>query len=93
PGVIVLENPHCQSGGRVLPASYIKEVRELADERGLPLHLDGARIFNAAIASKRSPAEMAKDFDSIMLACRKDSPLHLALCEMVMPVRSASQFL
>ncbi|WP_352733578.1 threonine aldolase family protein [Mesorhizobium australicum] len=71
PGVIVLENPHCQRGGRVLPESYIKEVRELADERGQPLHLDGARIFNAAIASKRSPAEMAKDFDSIMVSLSK----------------------
>lgn len=71
PGVIVLENPHCQRGGRVLPASYIKEVRELADEHGLPLHLDGARFFNAAIASKRTPAEMAKDFDSIMFSLSK----------------------
>ncbi|MER9540451.1 GntG family PLP-dependent aldolase [Mesorhizobium sp. M0586] len=67
----MLENPHCQSGGRVLPASYIKEVRELADERGLPLHLDGARVFNAAIASKRTPAEMAKDFDSVMFSLSK----------------------
>ncbi|MES0003439.1 threonine aldolase family protein [Mesorhizobium sp. M0051] len=71
PGVIVLENPHCQRGGRVLPESYIKEVRELAEEHGLPLHLDGARIFNAAIASKRSPAEMAKEFDSIMFSLSK----------------------
>lgn len=71
PGVIVLENPHCQRGGRVLPESYIKQVRELADEHGLPLHLDGARIFNAAIASKRTPAEMAKDVDSIMFSLSK----------------------
>ncbi|ASY73927.1 GntG family PLP-dependent aldolase [Sinorhizobium fredii] len=71
PGVIVLENPHCQRGGRVLPASYIKEVRELADEHGLALHLDGARIFNAAIASNRTPAEMAKDFDSVMFSLSK----------------------
>ncbi|MER8968453.1 aminotransferase class I/II-fold pyridoxal phosphate-dependent enzyme [Mesorhizobium sp. M0808] len=71
PGVIVLENPHCQRGGRVLPASYIKEVRALANEHGLPLHLDGARIFNAAIASKRAAAEIAEDFDSIMFSLSK----------------------
>lgn len=71
PGVIVLENPHCQLGGRVLPASYIKEVRALAEENNLPLHLDGARIFNAAIASKRTPAEMARDVDSIMFSLSK----------------------
>lgn len=71
PGVIVLENPHCQLGGRVLAASYIKEVRALADEHDLPLHLDGARIFNAAIASKRTPAEVAEDVDSIMFSLSK----------------------
>lgn len=71
PGVVVLENPHCQLGGRVLPASYIKEVRALADEHGLPLHLDGARIFNAAVASKKTPAEMAEDADSIVFSLSK----------------------
>ncbi|WP_407151126.1 GntG family PLP-dependent aldolase [Bradyrhizobium sp. ORS 86] len=71
PGVIVLENPHCQNGGRVLPRPYIKEVRAFADEHGLPLHIDGARIFNAAIASKRTPAEIAEDADSIMFSLSK----------------------
>ncbi|MDX8457183.1 threonine aldolase family protein, partial [Mesorhizobium sp. VK9D] len=68
PGAIVLENPHCQRGGRVLPGSCIKEVRELADEHSLPL---GARIFNAAIASNRTPSEMAEDVDSIMFSLSK----------------------
>ncbi|MCK1540656.1 threonine aldolase [Bradyrhizobium sp. 179] len=71
PGVIVLENTHCQSGGRVLPASYIKEVHAFADEHDLPLHLDGARVFNAAIASRRTPAEVAADFDSVMFSLTK----------------------
>ncbi|BCG97326.1 MULTISPECIES: GntG family PLP-dependent aldolase [unclassified Mesorhizobium] len=71
PGVVVLENPHCQRGGRVLPASYIKEVRALADEHSLPLHLDGARIFNAAIASKKTPAELVEDVDSVMFSLSK----------------------
>ncbi len=67
----MLENPHCQNGGRVLPRPYIKEVRAFADEHGLPLHIDGARIFNAAIASKRTPAEIAEDVDSIMFSLSK----------------------
>lgn len=71
PGVVVLENPHCQFGGRVLPTSYIEEVRAFANEYDLRLHLDGARIFNAAIASMRTPAEMAKDVDSIMFCLSK----------------------
>lgn len=71
PGAIVLENPHCQRGGRVLTASYIKEVRALANEHELALHLDGARFFNAAIASKKTPAEVAEDFDSVMFSLTK----------------------
>lgn len=71
PGVIALENPHCQLGGRVLPFSYISDVRTLADEYGLPIHLDGARIFNAAVALKRLPAELAKDADSIQFCLSK----------------------
>jgi threonine aldolase len=71
PGVIVLENPHCQRGGRVLSPSYIKDVRALADDHALPLHLDGARIFNAAVALKRSPAEIVKNADSIQFCLSK----------------------
>lgn len=71
PGVIALENPHCQLGGRVLPPSYINDVRTLADEYGLPIHLDGARIFNASVALKRLPAELAKDADSIQFCLSK----------------------
>jgi threonine aldolase len=71
PGVIVLENPHCQLGGRILPLPYIKDVRELADEHSLPIHLDGARIFNAAVALKKTPAEMVADVDSIQFCLSK----------------------
>ncbi len=70
-GAIVLENPHCQHGGRVLPASYMKEVRALADEHGIPIHLDGARIFNAAVAAKKTPAEMVEDVDSVQFCLSK----------------------
>lgn len=69
--MIVLENPHCQLGGRVLSDMYMMEVRALADEHSLPVHLDGARIFNAAIASKKTPAEMARNVDSIMFSLSK----------------------
>lgn len=71
PGVIVLENPHCQMGGRVLPGSYVQEVRALADEHGLPVHLDGARIFNAAVAARRSPAALVEHVDSLQFCLSK----------------------
>ncbi len=70
-GVIVLENPHCQTGGRVLSSSYVKDVRALADEHALPIHLDGARLFNAAVASKRTPAELVTDVDSVQFCLSK----------------------
>ncbi|PAQ07709.1 hypothetical protein CIT26_20660 [Mesorhizobium temperatum] len=57
--------------GPFLPASYIKEVRELADEHALPLHLDGACVFNAAIASNWTAAKIAEDVNSIIFSLSK----------------------
>lgn len=45
--LICLENTHNASGGSVLPLDYMAAVRQLADRHGLPVHLDGARLFNA----------------------------------------------
>ncbi|PZC53227.1 MULTISPECIES: low-specificity L-threonine aldolase [unclassified Mesotoga] len=68
-GLICLENAH--SSGRLLPMEYLKEVYELARKRSVPLHLDGARIFNAAIAAEVSPAEIAAQSDSVMFCLSK----------------------
>src|ERR1700693_1940363 len=48
-GLICLENTHCLSGGRVLTLDYLSQVFEFAKQHGLPVHMDGARIFNAAV--------------------------------------------
>jgi threonine aldolase len=66
--LLCLENT---SWGRVLPHDYLREARAFADRHGLLLHLDGARIFNAAIASGRSVAEIAAPFDSISVCLSK----------------------
>ncbi|MEQ9463860.1 MAG: low-specificity L-threonine aldolase [Haliea sp.] len=66
--LLALENTHA---GRVMPEGYTAQVRDLADHYGLRVHLDGARLFNAAIASGRSIAELAADADSISLCCSK----------------------
>jgi threonine aldolase len=50
PGLIALENTHNRCGGRVLHLEYLAAVHAIADEYDLPLHLDGARVFNAAVA-------------------------------------------
>ncbi len=69
--VLALEDPHCQTGGRVLPLSYLRDVRELANQHGLSVHLDGARLFNASVASRTEPREITKYADSVTFCLSK----------------------
>ncbi|KAG8548760.1 hypothetical protein GDO81_024295 [Engystomops pustulosus] len=69
--LICLENSHNRTGGRVLPLSYMREVRELADRYGLKIHLDGARLLNAAEALGVEPAEIVRLCDSVSLCLSK----------------------
>ncbi len=57
--------------GRVLPPDYLAAARALCDRRGLALHLDGARLYNAAIASGAAPREIARHFDSVSVCLSK----------------------
>ena len=57
--------------GKVIPADYIKTAAALARSRGLFVHLDGARVFNAAVASDKPLAEMTADFDTVSLCFSK----------------------
>jgi threonine aldolase len=57
--------------GRVLPLDYLRAAHDFARERGLGLHLDGARMYNAAIACGVSPGEIAKHFDSVSVCLSK----------------------
>ncbi|MEX0623305.1 MAG: low-specificity L-threonine aldolase [Saccharospirillum sp.] len=66
--LIALENTH---GGRVMPREFIGRVRQLADQYGLSVHLDGARLFNAAIASGQTVADLAQAADSVSICCSK----------------------
>jgi len=68
---ICLENTHNAKGGKILPIEYIASVRSLCDEHGIALHLDGARLWNAAIALQVPPAEILKYFDSASLCLSK----------------------
>lgn len=70
-GLICLENTHNMHGGTVLPQQMIEEVCAHAHAVHLPVHLDGARIFNAAVASGRSVAEITRPFDSVMFCLSK----------------------
>jgi threonine aldolase len=71
PRLLCLENTHNRSGGRVIPLALHERLCEVAHERGLAVHLDGARIFNAAIAAGVSVADYSAKVDSIMFALTK----------------------
>jgi len=68
-GLICMENAH--SSGRVVKLDYLKKVKRLANKYNIPVHLDGARIFNAAIALDVDPKEIAKTADSVMFCLSK----------------------
>lgn len=69
--LICLENTHNRAGGAVIPLSYMREVRQLADRRQVSVHLDGARLFNAAVASDVAASEYAATVDSIQICLSK----------------------
>lgn len=69
--LICLENTHNNWSGAVIPLDNIKAIREVADRSGVKVHLDGARIFNASIASGIPVKEYAKLADSIMFCLSK----------------------
>jgi threonine aldolase len=66
-----LENTHNSSGGRVWPLAEIEAMVETCRELDLSLHLDGARIFNAAVASGEEPAAIARDADTVTICFSK----------------------
>jgi threonine aldolase len=70
-GLVALENTHNMAGGAVTPLDRMEEICERAHEAGLPVHLDGARLFNAATALKQDAAALARPFDSVMFCLSK----------------------
>ncbi|XP_060700824.1 threonine aldolase 1 [Hemiscyllium ocellatum] len=70
-GVICLENTHNEAGGRVLPLSFLQEVRTLADKYQLPVHVDGARLMNAAVALGVKASEILRFCDSVSMCLSK----------------------
>jgi threonine aldolase len=70
-GLVSVENTHNMAGGAVTPLEVSDEICDRAHQAGLPAHLDGARIFNAAVALGRSVAEITRKFDSVMFCLSK----------------------
>jgi threonine aldolase len=69
--VLALENTHNASGGTVWPLDELCELVRSARELGLRVHLDGARLFNAALASSAAPAEICAQFDTVAICLSK----------------------
>ena len=70
-GLIVIENAHSHSMNQPLPPSYLAAVAAIAARHGVPLHVDGARFFNASVALGVSPRELAASADSVAFCLSK----------------------
>ena len=69
--LLCLENTHNRGGGRVLPYEGVKVLCRWAHEQGLATHLDGARLFNAVVATGIDAAEWSRHFDSVSVCLSK----------------------
>jgi threonine aldolase len=80
--LIALESTHNRCGGVSLSVEYVESVGQLAKEKHLKLHLDGARLFNAAVALNVDPAEMVNPFDSVTFCLSKGlcAPVGSIIC-------------
>ncbi len=69
--LICLENTHNRAGGAIYPIEQIKHIRQIAESRNIQMHLDGARLWNASVASGIPLADWARYFDSVSLCFSK----------------------
>lgn len=70
-GLVALENTHNAAGGKILPLETARAISETAREAALPVHLDGARLWHAAVATGRTPRELAAVADTVMVCMSK----------------------
>ena len=69
--LICLENTHNAGGGTIYPLSTIERIRAVASAHGVPMHLDGARLFNAVAATTLPPAAYAQHFETVSICLSK----------------------
>ncbi len=80
--LVCLENTHNRCGGAAVPQSVTSAIARVAREAGIPLHIDGARIFNAAVALETTPDVLTKDADSVSFCLSKglSAPIGSLVC-------------
>lgn len=69
--LICLENTHNSGGGSIYPLATIDAIRSVAQRHGVPMHLDGARLFNAVVATGIPPADYARHFETVSVCLSK----------------------
>ena len=69
--MVAVENTHNKCGGRPLPLDWLAELGKTCKGLGLPLHCDGARIFNAAVSQGKTVAELLQHVDSASICLSK----------------------
>jgi threonine aldolase len=81
-GLVCVENTHNYGGGSIYPQEALARIYAAARERGVPVHMDGARLFNAAVAQGLPAAEIAQHADSVMYCFSKglSAPVGSILC-------------
>ncbi|QDP39049.1 low-specificity L-threonine aldolase [Radiobacillus deserti] len=70
-GMICLENTHNKAGGAIVPIANMQDIYTVAQKHQIPVHLDGARLFNAAVASGRNVKDFAQYTDTIQFCLSK----------------------
>ena len=80
--LVWIENTHNKAGGRVYDLATIRSIRDVCDRHDLPLHMDGARVFNAAVAARRPLAEIVGPADSFSFCLSKGlgAPVGSVIC-------------
>lgn len=80
PSLVCLENTHNRRGGRVLPQDVVEEISCGARDRGMRMHLDGARLWNAHVASGLSLERLAAPFDTVSVCFSKGMGAPIGSC-------------
>ncbi|TAL11790.1 MAG: low-specificity L-threonine aldolase [Nitrospirae bacterium] len=80
--LICLENTHNRGGGTIYPLDPIKAIRKAAEPRGIAMHLDGARLFNAVVATGIPASEYARHFETVSFCLSKGlgAPVGSLIC-------------
>jgi threonine aldolase len=81
-GGVTIENTHNRHGGVAWPVAAVREVADVAHAHGLAVHMDGARVFNGALAVGASPSEVAESCDTVTFCVSKGlgAPIGSVLC-------------